>query len=774
MIRTRLGILLGFGTLALALAGEFRFGGPEVAKLDWDTRSLQAADLDGDGRLDLAVLNNARAQVELLYQRAPGVANPRRPPENGRLRWEPVLEDARFERRSLVTGISMYQLAIADLNGDGRADLAYTGTPDTLTVRFQAADGTFDHVRKFDVLEPLQWPSSLQACDLDGDGRADLMVAGQDAVLIYTQTPQGELTGPVRYALPDGNCTSFRWVDLDGDGGLDLCYLVSAGNAPLRVRLRQAGGELGPELAFSGEAVRDTLVPLPLGVAGATRWGLAGVQRRSGQIVTYALERAPRPAGLQGLVPRVFATGVDGGGDPSFVLGDFDGDGATDMVLANSRDARMQLLRQQPGGGFGEARSFPGFSDVRALAAADFNGDKRAELLVLSQAEQCVGWSAWGDNGRLSYPLPIPLEGKPEALAAGDLDGDGVPEMVVVTSVERLRQVFVLHHPLDGKTRNLHKFEIKDLTRAPVALRLLDVDQDGRIDVVILTPGQPMRVLLQAADGRFAAPANPGNPARGLLSEVEPGQLTWGDVNQDGRAEMLVAGRGFARSLRLDATGAPEFLDQYNARENDAEVAAALPLGLADGQAPGILLYDRKSSTLQLLSRDSAGVYRFADSLPLEPMQLLGAEVRDLDRDGRPDLLLFARKRIYWLPFAASDYRVTILAPYETDLEDVNYQALAAADLDGDGAPELLATDSGNNHLLEILYRTPAGNWRSGMHFAVFETDPHARTRRTEASEPREMLVRDFSGDGRPDLALLIHDRLLLYPQLPPPAPAKH
>ena len=55
--------------------------GPEVVKLDWNTRALAAHDLDGDGRTDLALINNARASIELLYQldpAAPASAEARR------------------------------------------------------------------------------------------------------------------------------------------------------------------------------------------------------------------------------------------------------------------------------------------------------------------------------------------------------------------------------------------------------------------------------------------------------------------------------------------------------------------------------------------------------------------------------------------------------------------------------------------------------------------------------------------------------------------------
>ena len=53
----------------------------------------------------------------------------------------------------------------------------------------------------------------------------------------------------------------------------------------------------------------------------------------------------------------------------------------------------------------------------------------------------------------------------------------------------------------------------------------------------------------------------------------------------------------------------------------------------------------------------------------------------------------------------------------------------------------------------------------SRLHFRVFETDAHHQGRKGEALEPREVVVADVTGDGKKDLLLLVHDRVLIYPQ---------
>ena len=103
------------------------------------------------------------------------------------------------------------------------------------------------------------------------------------------------------------------------------------------------------------------------------------------------------------------------------------------------------------------------------------------------------------------------------------------------------------------------------------------------------------------------------------------------------------------------------------------------------------------------------------------------------------------------------------LATYETTLERTFPTDVIAGDLNGDGRTDLALTDT-RSHYLEILAYRPTSQLERALYFTVFEEKGFARE---EASgiEPREGLIADVTGDGRADLVLLCHDRVLLYPQ---------
>ena len=79
----------------------FRFGDPEVIKLDWNAKCMVAKDLNGDGKVDLAVVNPERARIEILYRRKPGEKVSRVRPTTPD-RWEPDLEDAPYLRETVA------------------------------------------------------------------------------------------------------------------------------------------------------------------------------------------------------------------------------------------------------------------------------------------------------------------------------------------------------------------------------------------------------------------------------------------------------------------------------------------------------------------------------------------------------------------------------------------------------------------------------------------------------------------------------------------------
>jgi hypothetical protein len=751
-----LAVLPGLAAAAVVLDG------PLVVKLSWSSRAAMPCDLDGDGRTDLALINNEHARIDLLYQRRPGEDNPRTR-TTGVERWQPVLSDAPFRRQTAPTGIRCFDLAVADLDGDGRQDLVYTGRPDGLTVRYQDRRSRFDRSRVLSDEAAVTWAGTLVADDLDGDTRADLAVLMDGVLLVYRQAADGGMTGPDRYLVAGDGRFGLRALDADGDGRTDLLYQVGSGDHTVRLRRGLGGARFGAEQAFPLKVSRKLV--WPIGGSGETR--LARITGAGGVVETLDLVRRDQDVfRLDGLSPRVLAAHrSDGAGNAVYAVGDFDGDGRTDIAVASPANASMVVLLHDTEGEFVRSSDFPGVASVRAAAAGDLDADGRDDLVVASASEEVVAWSRLGASGRLEYPSPLPIEGEPFGVVAADLDGNGTVDVAAAVEQGSERSVVVLQGDGTGQGWTSREVPLEGLRVPPRALGVVDADQDGRLDLAVFTARDPIRLLLNRSDGTFEPAAELAGFQRGLLDNVAPSAFTTGDVDGDGREEMLVASGAFARALRLSAEGRLEVVDQFNARSSETTVGAAAvwdPDG--DGDDDVVLVHD-DGGMVELLRRGRDSVFRYSESMTAHPIDVQRVEVLDLATGGGRDLLLFGASAITWLAVGGDELALHSTAIYETDLDDVEHDLLATGDLGSGPGAEIVLIDSEGSRVLEILGQDEDGEWHSVLHFTIFEADPHYEGQQGSQSEPREVVVADVTDDGRDDLILLVHDRLLVYPQ---------
>jgi hypothetical protein len=759
----------GIATLVAAdkpLVQSIALGAPEVIKLDWNTRALTAVDLSGNGLTDLVVLNNDRAQIDLLYQLKPGMPPPPLPPSVSVDRWEPVVADAHFKKISLTTGITMFDLAVGDLNGDGLPDLVYTGDPQALTIRYQQKNGDWTEKKIDDAPEPSQLVSGLKIADLTGNGRNDLIMLGKKELAVFHQNGKGELSAPERYALSEENCYGLEVCDVNGDGRPDLIYLSSSDTDTLRVRLQSANGQFGPEQSYPLKALRSTLQVLnAAGKSGPAQFAV--VQDPTGQLIIFTLDpkggsdpdKFPVPR------PRIFTPRAGSTSTESYAFGDFDGDGREDIAVSDPEGAQIFIYFRQPDGGFTIAKRFPSLSDGRSMAAGDWDGSGRASIFVASPKEQVVGVATVTPEGRLTYPQPLPVTGKPFAVATGDLAGTGRDQLVVARSDKGKYALEIWAGAKGAKPLLLKTIDLPNQKNDPRALRVFDANQDGKMDVAVFTPFEPMRLFVQGEKFSFTE-ATPDNGFRtGLVDNLESAALTVADTIGDGKAEMLVSGAGYARALRLKPGGELAVLDQFNAKDPSADIAGAFTLP-ADGtdKKPVIVLYDSEGQLLQFLHSDDHGVYQFAQSMPVGKIELVGVETRRDPKTGQIDVFMLGKDRFWWMPIGQPDFNVHVMATHTTDLPDISYSDVEAGDLNNDGRLDLACIDPDKN-VIEILSQDTAGGWQSRMHFKVFEKDEHYQGRHGSPEEPRETVIADVTGDGKADLILLVHDRVLIYPQ---------
>jgi VCBS repeat protein/FG-GAP repeat protein len=322
--------------------------------------SVAIGDLNGDGKPDLAVANSNLGRlpgtVSVLLGHGDGTFQPQAAYASG--------------------GLGLSALAVGDLNGDGKLDLAVANTnSNDVSVLTGKGDGTFGPPVSYPTGS---FPSSLAIADLNGDHVADLVVAnfGSGAVGPDVFLGKGDGTFQLRttYATDLGGANSVAIGDLNGDGKPDLAVATDSTNA-VSVLLGKGDGTFDPFAAYA---------------AGSVPWSVA--------------------------------------------IGDLNGDGKLDLAVANQGFAGPGNVSVLLGNGDGTFRtqvvyaagSLPWF-----IAIGDLNGDGKADLAVANNGSNNVGVLLGNGDGTFQAQVPFATGSFPASIAIGDLNGDAKVDLAV-------------------------------------------------------------------------------------------------------------------------------------------------------------------------------------------------------------------------------------------------------------------------------------------------------------------------------------------------------
>lgn len=420
------------------------------------------------------------------------------------------------------------------------------------------------------------------------------------------------------------------------------------------------------------------------------------------------------------------------GSVPNVALGDLDGDGHLDAVLALYERGGVAIERGDGRGGFGAPSYFEGAQYTRYLALGDFDGDGKLDVVTAWNGGLATrlgdGHGGFGVEqavaGRL-YPSGV--------LLPADYDGDGKLDVAFAS----YGQVVVLPGKGDGRFAapqvvaatglNSTRYDASTSSR----LVVIDLDGDGKPDLV-----SGNRVLLNAGGFFFV----PGFALSGEVADA-------GDLNGDGKMD-LVAG-GTAWLGRGDGSFEPAF-SAPGTQLADVNGDGQLDLVSAGRALVGSSYVGQLSVSLGLGDGSfGAAQVSVLDSYTYssDPLLRLG----DLDGDGKADALAFQAHALFpakgqgdgsFQPWPAIDN--------SSDWDGLSYPLLA--DFDGDGKADLA-----------VLRYLPQNDVDKRYDLAIYRggasgTLTLATTLASSASSYSDLRTGDFNGDGKPDLFAVAGD----------------
>jgi hypothetical protein len=341
-----------------------------------------------------------------------------------------VLEDRLTPSFSLPTSfpVGAWPAAVvtADFNNDGKLDLATANNGGgTVSVLLGNGDGTFPTALTFATGCD---PRSLAAADLNNDGKLDLATANSDNTMsVLLGNSGGTFQPPISTAILPQPLAVVA-ADFNGDGKMDLVYTSYGLNGGWgSVEVLQGDG-LGGFVARQQYQIH-TQEPTGLAVADLNADGQPDVVTANLEFTVCVLL-----ADWDGTLSYNFdSSNLEAGsygGDVA--VGDFNSDGIPDLVVTGGYTA-VNFLAGHGDGTFAAPVLSPALMGMW-LAATDFNGDGRLDVLTVEWTEDYGGVGDLslgrrdGTFDRLDY---FDVGVNPTAMAIGDFNGDGRPDLAV-------------------------------------------------------------------------------------------------------------------------------------------------------------------------------------------------------------------------------------------------------------------------------------------------------------------------------------------------------
>ncbi|HEX4418160.1 MAG TPA: Ig-like domain-containing protein [Kofleriaceae bacterium] len=397
-------VTAGFATVFHG-AGRTFTAGPSIATGATSATGVVAAvaaNLNGDPAQDLLISNSIASSLGVLLGGQTGLTG--------------------GHALSLALNATASSTVSADFNGDGLADLAVVDPGTSKVYVFvQGAGGALTPSATISLIAGAG-PSTAIAADLDGDGKLDLAIANVAFSSVSVAIGAGDGTFAAPFNTGTGSAPhQLVFGDFNGDGRIDIAAACTTGNV-VSVLINVGGGHFG----------RAADVAIPNGPVGLVIGDFNGDTKKDLAVATSGDTTVKLVLGHNDGTFAAPVTFALGSAASAIAAGDLDGDGALDLITTNPSTNNVSILHGTGTGAFGAAVSVATGTGPSSLAVVDLDGDGHLDLVVGNAGSSDV--SILHSDGEGGFAATrVPAGGPPSSVVAADLDHDGHLDLTVAT-----------------------------------------------------------------------------------------------------------------------------------------------------------------------------------------------------------------------------------------------------------------------------------------------------------------------------------------------------
>ncbi|MCP4219437.1 MAG: VCBS repeat-containing protein [bacterium] len=745
---------------------DFGFRAMEIFQFKNNTADLQVHDMNGDGKDDILFINNKISRFEILI---------RKEKESGEHQLPAV--DERFIDKGFVLDNRVQSYSVADISMDGLPDIVCLDNRRGVRVLIQESGVTFKEPEKLHISDAnnLRY---LEIADLNGDKAPDILLCRPENASILFNKGKGTFKDETLLEFSTYGGSGATVADVNRDGRLDLLFYFPKEELPLRIRPGYADGRFGWEHCLYFPAIRS-VKKADLTPDGGIR--LAAILKKGLTIRLYDFENQKQGKlfSQSEVAPRRLALkGIGRKDKPAWVAGDFDGDGYDDLCTAAPRLSQVHLFKGTENGISPIPQTIDSLTGIEEMAIT-----ARGELAIFSADEKSVALHKAG--GLEEFPVPLKIDGEPLTITS-----DGISSIFVIAK-DGDEKFLLKRFSTKGKdasveAQSTYKIPIE---AAPSGMEAIALNGDNHWVVFCFMEYDVPRAFrlykgkvseisqeaFKALNTRLTPAMVSGvrslssNVAKGVVNGLEGGEKSKDAVARVNSPLLLVCEGKIARVYKWEKDKFT-VLHQLNPRSQSAVLSAghiyfespSHEQGAANGEVPR----GKKSPVFLLYDEANRYLYRFGHNLDKPDRIFLKSGINELvgmavvNSPSGKGIVLISPTEVQLIQENSPSIKMKNLCEYTSTADSPSLWTVFPVKLGSPGRKMLGMLDAGNRSVELIGYKD--GKFVKELAFEVFR-DSGFNYERGTVYEPHDVGTGDFNNDKIRDMALLVHDKLVIY-----------